>query len=35
MGAAGRERAQTQFDWGAIAGQTAELYESTVAAHGK
>jgi alpha-maltose-1-phosphate synthase len=35
MGAAGRERAQSQFDWGKIAQQTAELYESTVAAHGK
>ena len=31
MGAAGRERAQTQFDWGKIAGQTAELYRSVVA----
>jgi starch synthase len=35
MGVAGRERAQSQFDWGKIAQQTAELYESTVAAHGK
>jgi alpha-maltose-1-phosphate synthase len=35
MGTAGRERAQSQFDWGKIAQQTAELYESTVAAHGK
>jgi alpha-maltose-1-phosphate synthase len=35
MGVAGRERAQSQFDWGRIAQQTAELYESTVAAHGK
>jgi len=35
MGTAGRERAQSQFDWGKIARQTAELYESTVAAHGK
>ena len=35
MGTAGRERAQSQFDWGKIAKQTAELYESTVAAHGK
>jgi len=31
MGAAGRERAQSQFDWGKIAGQTAELYRSVVA----
>jgi starch synthase len=35
MGVAGRERAQTQFDWGKIAKQTAELYEQTVAAHRK
>ena len=35
MGVAGRERAQSQFDWGRIAQQTAELYESTVAAHGR
>jgi starch synthase len=35
MGTAGRERAQSQFDWGKIARQTAELYESTVAAYGK
>jgi len=35
MGAAGRERAQSQFDWGKIAQQTAELYEATVAAYGK
>ena len=35
MGVAGRERAQSQFDWGKIARQTAELYESTVAAYGK
>jgi alpha-maltose-1-phosphate synthase len=33
MGAAGRERAQSQFDWGKIAGQTAELYRSVVAGH--
>ena len=32
MGAAGRERAQTQFDWGKIAEQTAELYKQVVAA---
>lgn len=31
MGAAGRERAQTQFDWGKIAEQTAELYRTVVA----
>jgi starch synthase len=31
MGAAGRERAQTKFDWGKIAEQTAELYRSVVA----
>ena len=30
MGAAGRERAATQFDWGRIAGQTADLYRSVV-----
>ena len=35
MGVAGRQRAQSQFDWGKIAEQTAELYESTVAAYGK
>ena len=35
MGAAGRERAQSQFDWGKIAQQTAELYRQTVAAHRK
>jgi starch synthase len=28
MGVAGRERAVTSFDWGAIAGQTVELYRS-------
>jgi starch synthase len=33
MGAAGRERAQSQFDWGKIAGQTAELYRSVVAGY--
>jgi starch synthase len=33
MGAAGRERAQSQFDWGKIAGQTAELYRSVVQGH--
>jgi starch synthase len=33
MGAAGRERAATLFDWGRIAQQTAELYRSVVAAH--
>ena len=31
MGAAGRQRAQSQFDWGKIAEQTAELYRSVVA----
>jgi alpha-maltose-1-phosphate synthase len=31
MGRAGRERAQTLFDWGRIARQTADLYESVVA----
>ena len=30
MGAAGRERAATQFDWARIAGQTADLYRSVV-----
>ena len=30
MGAAGRERARTTFDWTRIAGQTAELYRSVV-----
>jgi starch synthase len=30
MGAAGRERAATQFDWARIAGQTAELYRRVV-----
>jgi starch synthase len=33
MGAAGRQRAQSQFDWGKIAEQTAELYRSVVAGH--
>lgn len=33
MGTAGRERAQSQFDWGKIAQQTAELYRSVVASH--
>ena len=33
MGTAGRERAQSQFDWGKIAQQTAELYRSVVARH--
>jgi starch synthase len=33
MGAAGRERAQSQFDWGKIAGQTAELYRSVAQGH--
>jgi starch synthase len=32
MGTAGRERAATQFDWGRIAQQTADLYRSVVAA---
>ena len=32
MGVAGRERAATQFDWGRIAQQTADLYRSVVAA---
>ena len=32
MGAAGRERAKTLFDWGRIAEQTAELYRTVVAA---
>ncbi len=32
MGAAGRERAGTLFDWGRIAEQTAELYRTVVAA---
>ena len=31
MGTAGRERAITEFDWGRIAQQTAELYSSLVA----
>jgi alpha-maltose-1-phosphate synthase len=31
MGAAGRERAQTLFDWGRIAKQTADLYRQVVA----
>ena len=30
MGRAGRERAVTEFDWGAIARQTAEVYASLV-----
>jgi starch synthase len=30
MGAAGRERAATQFDWARIAGQTADLYRRVV-----
>jgi starch synthase len=33
MGVAGRQRAQSQFDWGKIAEQTAELYRSVVAGH--
>jgi len=33
MGAAGRERAATQFDWARIAGQTAELYQRVVDEH--
>jgi starch synthase len=33
MGAAGRERAATLFDWGRIAQQTAELYRTVVAAY--
>jgi starch synthase len=32
MGIAGRERAATQFDWGRIAQQTADLYRSVVTA---
>jgi starch synthase len=31
MGVAGRERAQTRFDWAKIAEETAELYRSVVA----
>ena len=31
MGTAGRERAQTQFDWARIAEQTAQLYRAVVA----
>ena len=33
MGAAGRERAYTLFDWGKIAQQTAELYRTVVTAN--
>jgi alpha-maltose-1-phosphate synthase len=33
MGAAGRERAVTRFDWTRIAGETAELYRKVVAGH--
>jgi alpha-maltose-1-phosphate synthase len=33
MGAAGRERAATKFDWTKIAEQTAELYRSVVEGH--
>ena len=33
MGAAGRERASTLFDWGKIAQQTAELYRTVVTAN--
>ena len=32
MGSAGRDRAQTLFDWGKIAEQTAELYRTVVTA---
>jgi starch synthase len=33
MGAAGRERAATQFGWARIAGQAAELYQRVVDEH--